>query len=117
MFWFVLFGVIAAGLVAIMIATGWIARFYWWLLWQFGFRDLDSDIDTASDREMITYMLRRQVVRLKWLWWILSLGTLYGLVALTIMVSWWWLFGLLFLTWLFIHVLYPASFPAEKKRR
>ncbi len=100
-----------------------IARFYFWLLWNLGFKDKDNDLDTPEDREKITFMLRRQVQRLKWLWYVLSLGTIclfivWGCV-LVYRHSWWFVLPTclwLFSSWLFIHVLYTAKFPPEARR-
>lgn len=82
------------------------AKIYYWLLWFWGFSDTDGNIQTPDDREKITFMLRRSKERMGLLWWVLSLGTILGVEAVCIVVSWWFAFLLAFLLWLFVHVLF-----------
>lgn len=117
--------VVFYGLIIVAITTGWIGKFYFWLCWNLGFKDKDNNEETTYDREYITFMLRRQVQRLTWLWWVLSLGTIVGLtVWLTIlgMLGRWnnldfpfILFGLA--CWLLPHVMYTATFSPERNRK
>jgi hypothetical protein len=84
---------------------------YCWMLWVLGFADTDGNFQTPNDREKITYMLRRMKERMGVIWWIMSLGTLLGVFAVCILVSWWYTFLEVFLLWLFVHVLYPYTPP------
>jgi hypothetical protein len=83
----------------------WIPKVYFYFLWITGFSDTDGLIQTPDDREKITFMLRRMKERLGIIWWCLSLGTLLGVWALCLLVSWWYILLEAFLLWLFVHVL------------
>ena len=81
-----------------------IMRLYGWFLWHLGFIDRDGKYTTLKDREMITYMLRRQKERLKWVWWALALGSILGAWTVTLLLSWWYIPLAIFLCWLLVHV-------------
>jgi hypothetical protein len=85
----------------------WIANAYYWLLWYWGFADTDGNLHTPDDREKITFMLRRAKERMGMVWWVTSLGTILGVFAICIYVSWWYAPLEAFFLWLFVHVLYP----------
>ena len=89
----------------------WIAKAYYWFLWFMGFADTDGNLQTPDDREKITFMLRRMKERMGIIWWILAIGGLLGVWTVCLLVSWWYLFLMAFLLWLFIHVLYPYTPP------
>ena len=82
-----------------------IANLYYWVLWYLGFHDEDGNVTTPTDREKITFMLRRMKDRMGLTWWVLSLATLFGVWTLMLLVSWWWALLMVFLIWLFVHVL------------
>lgn len=92
----------------------WLESAYFWLLWFLGFSDTDGNFQTPDDREKITFMLRRMKERMGIVWWCLSLGTLLGVWAMCLLLSWWWVLLLAFLLWLFVHVLYPYVPPDDK---
>ncbi len=81
-----------------------IMRIYGWLLWHLGFIDRDGKYGTLKDREMLTFMLRRQKERLKWVWWALAFGTILGAWTATLLLSWWYIPLVVFLCWLLGHV-------------
>jgi hypothetical protein len=88
-----------------------LANIYFWLLWYWGFTDTDGLLQTPGDREMITFMLRRSKERMGLAWWVVSLGTILGVFAVCVYVSWWYAFLEAFLLWLFVHVLYDYQPP------
>ena len=92
----------------------WIPNTYYWLLWYFGFADTDGNLHTPFDREKVTYMLRRMKERMGVVWWFISLGSMYGVWSLVLLVSWWWLLLVVFQLWLFVHVLLVYKSPDEK---
>ncbi len=89
----------------------WLENAYFWFLWFTGFSDTDGNFQTSDDREKITFMLRRMKERMGIIWWVMSLGTLLGVWAACILVSWWFVLLEAFLLWLFVHVLYPYTPP------
>lgn len=95
----------------------WIRNTYYWFLWNAGFPDADGDYNTIYDRVPITHMLRTTKMRLGYLWWVLSLGTILTVYTLMLLVSWWWIIAVLFFLWLFVHVLETARFPEERRSK
>jgi len=89
-------------------------QIYYWLLFYLGWPDKDGRLATYGDRDKITFMLRRSKVRMRVWWWVFSLGVLLGVWTVCALVSWWYLFLEAFLLWLFVHVLYPASFTKKQ---
>ena len=84
----------------------WIPNTYYWLLWYFGFKDSDNELSTVDDREKITFMLRRMKDRMGVTWWIISLGSMFGVWTAMCLYSWWFAFLEAFQIWLFCHVLW-----------
>jgi hypothetical protein len=94
----------------------WIRNTYYWFLWNAGFPDSDGDYSTIYDRVPITQMLRNTKMRLGYLWWVLSLGTLIIVHTFCVIVSPWYWFLMAFFIWLFVHVMETARFPEERRR-
>jgi len=63
------------------------SKIYQWFLWYSGFQEDEWDGDTISN------MLARQKERMGWVWWVLSVGTLF---VLSIFLA----FGV----WLTVHI-------------
>lgn len=81
-----------------------IMKLYGWFLWVTGFKDKDGNYGTLIDREMVTFMLRRQKERLGYIWWALALGSILGSWTAALLLSWWYVILVVFLCWLLVHV-------------